>query len=827
MNAEENSRISITFFRLFRVMRLVKLLSRGEGIRTLLWTFIKSFQALPYVALLIVMLFFIYAVIGMQVFGKIALNDTTEINRNNNFQTFPQAVLLLFRCATGEAWQDIMLACMPGKKCAPESEPSNSTEGETPCGSSFAVFYFISFYMLCAFLIINLFVAVIMDNFDYLTRDWSILGPHHLDEFKRIWAEYDPEAKGRIKHLDVVTLLRRIQPPLGFGKLCPHRVACKRLVSMNMPLNSDGTVMFNATLFALVRTALRIKTEGNLEQANEELRAIIKKIWKRTSMKLLDQVVPPAGDDEVTVGKFYATFLIQEYFRKFKKRKEQGLVGKPSQRNALSLQAGLRTLHDIGPEIRRAISGDLTAEEELDKAMKEAVSAASEDDIFRRAGDLFGNHVSYYQSDSRSNFPQTFTTQRPLHINKAGNSQGDTESPSHEKLVDSTFTPSSYSSTGSNANINNANNTALGRFPRPAGYPSTVSTVEGHAPPSSPATWAQETTRKLGAMRCHSRESQIAVVCPEEASQDKTYDVGLREDAEYCSEPSLLSTEMLAYQGDETRQLTPPEEDRRDTRPSPKRGFLRSASLGRRASFHLECLKRQKNHGGDISQKTVLPLHLVHHQALAVAGLSPLLQRSHSPTTFPRPCATPPATPGSRGWPPQPIPTLRLEGAESSEKLNSSFPSIHCSSWSEEPSPCGGGGSAARRARPVSLMVPSQAGAPGRQFHGSASSLVEAVLISEGLGQFAQDPKFIEVTTQELADACDMTIEEMENAADNILSGGAPQSPNGTFLPFVNCRDPGQDRAGGGDEDEGCERALGRGRSEEELADSRVHVRSL
>ncbi|XP_032974313.1 voltage-dependent L-type calcium channel subunit alpha-1C isoform X18 [Rhinolophus ferrumequinum] len=825
MNAEENSRISITFFRLFRVMRLVKLLSRGEGIRTLLWTFIKSFQALPYVALLIVMLFFIYAVIGMQVFGKIALNDTTEINRNNNFQTFPQAVLLLFRCATGEAWQDIMLACMPGKKCAPESEPNNSTEGETPCGSSFAVFYFISFYMLCAFLIINLFVAVIMDNFDYLTRDWSILGPHHLDEFKRIWAEYDPEAKGRIKHLDVVTLLRRIQPPLGFGKLCPHRVACKRLVSMNMPLNSDGTVMFNATLFALVRTALRIKTEGNLEQANEELRAIIKKIWKRTSMKLLDQVVPPAGDDEVTVGKFYATFLIQEYFRKFKKRKEQGLVGKPSQRNALSLQAGLRTLHDIGPEIRRAISGDLTAEEELDKAMKEAVSAASEDDIFRRAGGLFGNHVSYYQSDSRSTFPQTFTTQRPLHINKPGNSQGDTESPSHEKLVDSTFTPSSYSSTGSNANINNANNTALGRSPRPTGYPGAVSTVEGRGPPLSPAVRVQEAAWKLSSKRCHSRDSQIAMVCQEEVSQGETYDVKMSEDGEYCSEPSLLPTEMLSYQDDENRQLTPPGENKRDIRQSPKRGFLRSASLGRRASLHLECLKRQKNQGGDISQKTVLPLHLVHHQALAVAGLSPLLQRSHSPTTFPRPCATPPATPSSRGWPPKPIPTLRLEGAESSEKLNSSFPSIHCSSWSGEPTPCGGGSSATRRARPVSLTVPSQAGAWGRPFHGSASSLVEAVLISEGLGQFAQDPKFIEVTTQELADACDMTIEEMESAADNILSGGTQQSPNGTLLPFVNCRDPGPDRAGAA-EDEPCGPAQECRRSEEELQDRRAYVSS-
>lgn len=46
-------------------------------------------------------------------------------------------------------------------------------------------------------------------------------------------------------------------------------------------------------------------------------------------------------------------------------------------------QAGLRTLHDMGPEIRRAISGDLTVEEELERAMKETVCAASEDDIFR------------------------------------------------------------------------------------------------------------------------------------------------------------------------------------------------------------------------------------------------------------------------------------------------------------------------------------------------------------------------------------------------------------------------------------------------------------
>uniref|UniRef100_A0A7N4PMT0 Voltage-dependent L-type calcium channel subunit alpha n=1 Tax=Sarcophilus harrisii TaxID=9305 RepID=A0A7N4PMT0_SARHA len=375
---DESARISSAFFRLFRVMRLIKLLSRGEGVRTLLWTFIKSFQALPYVALLIVMLFFIYAVIGMQMFGKIAMVDGTQINRNNNFQTFPQAVLLLFRCATGEAWQEILLASSYGKLCDPKSDAPVGEE--YTCGTGFAYFYFISFYMLCAFLIINLFVAVIMDNFDYLTRDWSILGPHHLDEFKKIWAEYDPEAKGRIKHLDVVTLLRRIQPPLGFGKFCPHRVACKRLISMNMPLNSDGTVTFNATLFALVRTALKIKTEGNFEQANEELRAIIKKIWKRTSMKLLDQVIPPIGDDEVTVGKFYATFLIQEHFRKFMKRQEEYYGYRPK-KDTVQIQAGLRSIEEeAAPEIHRAISGDLTAEEELERAM---VEAAMEEGIYR------------------------------------------------------------------------------------------------------------------------------------------------------------------------------------------------------------------------------------------------------------------------------------------------------------------------------------------------------------------------------------------------------------------------------------------------------------
>ena len=94
--------------------------------RILLWTFVQSFKALPYVILLIAMLFFIYAIIGMQVnyeserllqsfviavfglqwqwyptiskvFGSLHFDPDTEYNRHNNFKTFLAGLCLLFR----------------------------------------------------------------------------------------------------------------------------------------------------------------------------------------------------------------------------------------------------------------------------------------------------------------------------------------------------------------------------------------------------------------------------------------------------------------------------------------------------------------------------------------------------------------------------------------------------------------------------------------------------------------------------------------------------------------------------------------------------------
>uniref|UniRef100_A0A8B9YW64 Voltage-dependent N-type calcium channel subunit alpha n=1 Tax=Bos mutus grunniens TaxID=30521 RepID=A0A8B9YW64_BOSMU len=285
-----NNFINLSFLRLFRAARLIKLLRQGYTIRILLWTFVQSFKALPYVCLLIAMLFFIYAIIGMQVFGNIALDDDTSINRHNNFRTFLQALMLLFRSATGEAWHEIMLSCLSSRAC---DELANATE----CGSDFAYFYFVSFIFLCSFLMLNLFVAVIMDNFEYLTRDSSILGPHHLDEFTRVWAEYDPAACGRISYNDMFEMLKHMSPPLGLGKKCPARVAYKRLVRMNMPIsNDDMTVHFTSTLMALIRTALEIKLAPagtKQHQCDAELRKEISSVWANLPQKTLDLLVPP------------------------------------------------------------------------------------------------------------------------------------------------------------------------------------------------------------------------------------------------------------------------------------------------------------------------------------------------------------------------------------------------------------------------------------------------------------------------------------------------------------------------------------------------------
>lgn len=66
----------------------------------------------------------------------------------------------------------------------------------------------------------------------------------------------------------------------------------------------------------------------------------------------------------------------------------------------------------------------------------------------------------------------------------------------------------------------------------------------------------------------------------------------------------------------------------------------------------------------------------------------------------------------------------------------------------------------------------------------------EQVLISEGLGRYAKDPMFVAATKHEIADACEMTIDEMESAASHLLNGGIAPGINGiNVFPVLTPRD--------------------------------------
>lgn len=118
-------------------------------------------------------------------------------------------------------------------------------------------------------------------------------------------------------------MLKNIDPPLGFGNKCPNRLAYKKLIRMNMPLDEEKRVNFTTTLFALIRENLNIKMRpaDEMDQADEELRGTIQMIWPFQAKKMLDLLIPRTdrlNKMHLTVGKIYAGLLILESWRNTK-----------------------------------------------------------------------------------------------------------------------------------------------------------------------------------------------------------------------------------------------------------------------------------------------------------------------------------------------------------------------------------------------------------------------------------------------------------------------------------------------------------------------------
>ena len=90
-------------------------------------------------------------------------------------------------------------------------------------------------------------------------------------------------------------MLKNMDPPLGFGSKCPDRLAFKKLIRMNQPIDDEGMVHFTTTLFALIRENLSIKMRAaeEMDQADLELRTTIIKVWPYEGKDKIDLLVPP------------------------------------------------------------------------------------------------------------------------------------------------------------------------------------------------------------------------------------------------------------------------------------------------------------------------------------------------------------------------------------------------------------------------------------------------------------------------------------------------------------------------------------------------------
>jgi hypothetical protein len=79
--------------------------------------------------------------------------------------------------------------------------------------------------------------------------------------------------RGKIHYTEMYDMLKNMDPPLGFGNKCPSRLAYKKLIRMNMPVDDDGKVNFTTTLFALIRENLSIKVRSGKSEHTSSSRS--------------------------------------------------------------------------------------------------------------------------------------------------------------------------------------------------------------------------------------------------------------------------------------------------------------------------------------------------------------------------------------------------------------------------------------------------------------------------------------------------------------------------------------------------------------------------
>jgi len=163
---------SVSLLRSLRVLRVLRLIKGVPGLRSLATTLYLSIPSLGNVGIMLVLILYVYAVLGMNLFFGVKHQE--NINSEVNFETFGPAVMTLIRCVTFDGWRGLMTDLMV-------KEPDCSDVDEN-CGSLLAIPYFFTFITLGNFLMINIFTAVILRNFADAAMDEGLAGEGFLSQ---------------------------------------------------------------------------------------------------------------------------------------------------------------------------------------------------------------------------------------------------------------------------------------------------------------------------------------------------------------------------------------------------------------------------------------------------------------------------------------------------------------------------------------------------------------------------------------------------------------------------------------------------------------------
>nr|XP_021336021.1 voltage-dependent T-type calcium channel subunit alpha-1G isoform X4 [Danio rerio] len=192
----------IRIMRVLRITRVLKLLKMAVGMRALLDTVMQALPQVGNLGLLFMLLFFIFAALGVELFGDLIcdeLHPCEGLGRYATFKNFGMAFLLLFRVSTGDNWNGIMKDTL--RDCSQDTGICYNTV--------VSPIYFVSFVLTAQFVLVNVVIAVLMKHLEESNKEAK-----EAEAEAELELEQEMEALGRDREMQ-----RGHMPRLGSGDL--------------------------------------------------------------------------------------------------------------------------------------------------------------------------------------------------------------------------------------------------------------------------------------------------------------------------------------------------------------------------------------------------------------------------------------------------------------------------------------------------------------------------------------------------------------------------------------------------------------------------------